>query len=124
MKVISIGNDIIEIDRIRKASEKNPRFLDRILTDSEKDYCFNGGSSYASVAARFAAKEALVKALGTGFSACSFLDIEIINDAKGRPEVFLKGPALELFKEIGGQEILLSLSHSKDYALANLLIQG
>ncbi len=124
MKIISIGNDIIEIDRIRRAAEKNPSFLDRILTEREKDYCFKGGSSYASAAARFAAKEALVKALGTGFSACSFLDIEIINDAKGKPEIFLKGPAQEVFKEIGGQEILLTLSHCKDYALANLIIQG
>lgn len=124
MKVLAIGCDIIEIERIKKAGERNPLFLDRILTETEKEYCFNEGSRYASVAARFAAKEAMAKALGTGFSACSFLDIEIINDDKGRPELFLKGPALELFRQMGGREILLTLSHSKDYALANLIIQG
>ncbi len=124
MKIIGIGNDIIEIERIKKAGEKNPRFLDRILTEKEKEYCFFSGSRYQSVAARFAGKEAVAKALGRGFTKFSFQDIEILNDKNGKPEVILKNTALLIFKETGAQEIQISLSHSKDTATAFVIIQG
>jgi len=124
LKIIGIGTDIIEIARIRKAGENNPGFLDRVLTEKEKEYCFSLGSRYQSVAGRFASKEAIVKALGTGFAACSFTDIEILNNDQGKPEVLLKNKALILFEELGGKEIQISISHSKDTAVAFVIIQG
>ena len=124
MKIIGIGTDIIEIERIKKAGEKNPRFLDRILTENEKNYCFEEGSRYQSAAARFAGKEAVVKALGTGFSSCSFLDIEILNNNLGKPEVSLSKMALKVFQDKGGKEIHISLSHSRDLASAYVIIMG
>ncbi len=124
MKIIGIGTDIIEIARIKKAGEKNPGFLDRVLTEKEKEYCFSLGSRYQSVAGRFASKEAIAKALGTGFAACSFTDIEIINDEQGKPEVFLENKALKLFEKLGGKEIQISISHNKDTAMAFVIIQG
>ena len=123
MKTIGIGTDLIEIERIKKAAEKNPRFLDRILTQKEKDYCLKK-KSFDSIAARFAAKEAVAKALGTGFSCFSFLDIEILNDSTGKPEVYLYNKAKKVYEEKKGQEILLTLSHSKGYALAFVIVQG
>lgn len=124
MKIIGIGTDIIEIDRIKKAGKNNPGFLDRILTEEEKTYCFAKGSRYQSVAGRFAAKEAIAKALGTGFAACSFLDIEILNNKQGKPEVKLINNALNVYQKIGGKEIELSITHCKNMALAFVIIQG
>ncbi len=124
MKIIGLGTDIIEIERIKKAGEKNPRFLQRILTEDEYNYCFNKGSKYQSAAVRFAAKEAVVKALGTGFSNISLLDIEIINNESGKPEVILKNNALRIFQDIKGKDIQLSLSHDKKQAIAFVVIQG
>lgn len=124
MRILGIGTDIIEIERIKKAGESNPGFLDRVLSKREKDYCFNIASRYQSVAGRFAGKEAVVKALGTGFAACSFSDIEIVNNTKGKPEVILANNALKLFEEMGGQELQISISHSKETAVAFVVIQG
>jgi len=124
LKILGIGTDVIEIERIMKAGEKNPRFLDRILTEKEKEYCFSSGSRYQSVAARFAGKEAVAKALGCGFSKFSFQDIEILNNESGKPEVILKIMALKIFEELGAKEIHLSLSHSKKAATAFVIIQG
>lgn len=124
MKILGIGTDVIEIERIKKIAEKNPRFLERILTKKEKEYCFSSGSKYQSASARFAGKEALVKALGTGFTNCSFQDIEILNDEQGKPVVSLKNNALIEFEKLGAKEIHLSLSHGKDVSIAFVVIQG
>ncbi len=124
MKTTGIGTDIIEISRIKKAMEKNPRFADRILTEAEKDYCFEQKKSYASLAGRFAAKEAVAKALGTGFREFSFTDIEIRNHASGKPEVILKNEAADIFKKSQSISIQLSISHCREYAVAFVMIQG
>jgi holo-[acyl-carrier protein] synthase len=124
LKILGIGTDVIEIERIMKAGEKNPRFLERILTEKENEYCFTTGSRYQSAAARFAGKEAVAKALGCGFTKFSFLDIEILNDDSGKPEIVLKNMALKIFEESGAKEIHLSLSHSKETATAFVIIQG
>lgn len=112
-----IGNDIIEIDRIRKAFEEHgDKFLERLLTKQEQVYCLQHKDPALRLAGRFAAKEAVAKALGCGIGKeASWLDIEIVNDAKGKPEVFLSKKIEERFSH---PKILLSLSHCKFYAAA------
>lgn len=124
MTTIGIGTDIISTARIKKAIERTPGFAERILRPAEKKYCLEQKKSYASVAARFAAKEAVAKALGTGFRGFGFQDIEIRNDHSGKPEVYLYHQADTIYRELGGQQILLSVSHCKEYAVAFVIIQG
>lgn len=121
--IFGIGNDIIEVSRIEKAIETHgKRFLDRIFTQYEQEYCDKRKERYRHYAGRFAAKEAVVKALGTGFrEEIVWSDIEIINDHYGKPEVNLSATLRERFSE--DVEVLLSISHSKDYATAVALLQ-
>ena len=112
-----IGTDIIEIRRIEQSIERyGQRFLDRIFTSNEQDYCLRFRDSGRHFAGRFAAKEAIAKALGTGLSqGLTWLDIDICNDLKGRPEVRLSPTAQLMFPS---HHLHLSISHSKDYATA------
>lgn len=118
---------MIEIDRIKHSIEGNAgeAFKYRIYTDREIQYCESKKVvKYQSYAARFAAKEAVTKAFGTGISkGIEFKDVEILNDESGKPYVVLKGRAEEVFKEIGGQAISLSVSHCHQYAVAYAIIQ-
>jgi len=117
---IAIGTDIVEIQRIADALERQgDKFVQRILTDSElADYRARGQSA-AFLAKRFAAKEAISKALGTGIGqGVSFQDMAISNNAAGAPQVTLHGAAAEVLKSLGGTQALLSLSDEKQYALA------
>jgi holo-[acyl-carrier protein] synthase len=109
-----IGNDIIEIERIRECYEKHgERFLERIFTEKEKRYCLKHQDPVPHLAARFSAKEAVVKALGVGFGEhASWKEIEILNDKMGKPEVFLF-PRLK--EEFSDPKILISISHCKLY---------
>lgn len=115
MEIYGIGNDIIEVKRILK-SIKNHRdhFLDKLFTKNEQEYCKKFSSPEIHFAGRYAAKEAVSKALGTGFGEeLKWLEFEIINDKKGKPEViFSNGSRWE------DCQILLSISHCKDYASA------
>lgn len=112
-----IGNDIIEIKRITEAVERyGQKFLDRLFTKREQDYCKQHKESNRHFAGRFAAKEAIVKALGTGFgSEASWLDIEIINNQQGKPEVIVSEKIKQNFDN---PRLLLSISHGKEYAIA------
>lgn len=113
------GIDIIEISRIREAVESwGSRFLDRIYTPAEIDYC-HGRSP--ELAARFAGKEAVMKALGTGFRGISWLDIEILPDSLGAPSVHLSGKALTRAVEKGISDLCISLTHSREYAVASVV---
>ena len=111
-----IGTDIIEIDRIRENIEKHgSQFLDRLFSKKEQDYCHKYKDPAPHFAGRFAAKEAISKALGTGFGAeLSFLDIEIINDEMGKPVVTLS-------KKLN---IHLSISHCNSFATATALCES
>ncbi len=115
--VLGIGNDIIEIDRIRQSiAEHGQRFLDRIFTPKEQKYCLTHQDSAPRFAGRFAAKEAIVKALGIGFGEhASWLDIEILANGDGRPEVTLSAKLNSHFKN---PRLLLSISHCKLYVTA------
>lgn len=123
---ISCGVDIVEIDRIRQSFEKcGSGFCDRIFSVNEVLYCENRKAvKYESYAARFAAKEAVSKALGTGIGkGVSWKDIEVLNDEAGKPYVVLSGRAREVFDEINGADISLSLSHCKIYAVAYAVME-
>jgi holo-[acyl-carrier protein] synthase len=113
-----IGVDIERIDRFRKpVDEKDNRFLNRIFTVAELDYCLAHASPYAHLAVRYAGKEAVVKALNqANITGVSYSDIEILNDSKGIPVVSIK-------KEGGRQMIIkVSLSHSDDNAIAFAMV--
>ncbi|MCB5257099.1 MAG: holo-ACP synthase [Candidatus Cloacimonadaceae bacterium] len=123
--IVGIGTDIVEISRIDRLLEKNPRFVDKVYSPAEIDYCSTKASPAQSYAARFAAKEALMKALGTGWDQdVSWQDIEIVNDTKGKPAIRLCGKAKELAVHKGIMAIHLSLSHEKHYAVASVIAEG
>lgn len=117
--IVGIGNDIVEIERIQKGVDRSPRFLDKLLTSLEKERVTIGeGYAYESIAGLFAAKEAVSKALGTGFVTFETRDIEVLKDEKGKPFIKLYGKALAVAKELGISCIHVSISHSQSYATA------
>jgi holo-[acyl-carrier protein] synthase len=112
-----IGNDIVEIKRIASAIERfGQKFLDKLFTQKEQEYCKRHEKSERNFSGRFAAKESIAKALGTGFGQeLNWLDIEILNESNGKPVVFLSE---SLKKRVGEITIHLSISHSKEFAVA------
>lgn len=118
--VKGIGTDIIEISRIMKTLDKQS-FLDRIFTKAEQKLYH--GVNPQTLAGNFAAKEAVAKALGTGFAGCSPVEIEVLRDNKGKPYVNLYGSAKEILDLMGGQ-VYVSISHSKENAVAFAVIEG
>jgi holo-[acyl-carrier protein] synthase len=122
MDVIKTGIDLIEISRLH---ELNPnireRFITRVYTPDEIAYC---ADSYESLACRFAAKEAVSKALGCGIGQIKWQDIEILNDELGEPQVNLYGNAKRFAENQGLTEWALSLSHTKSYATAIAIAYG
>lgn len=116
-----IGTDIIEIERVQGVLERaSESFLDKLLTPAEKEYCLTFKNHFLPVAGRFAAKEAIAKALGSGFGEMlSFHDIEILNDPQGKPIVTLSPQAQKRFNF---PSILLSISHCKTHAVAFALV--
>ena len=122
--IIGIGVDIIELDRVRKAVEREA-FIQKVYTAAEIDYCQSRGrSSVQSFAGRFAAKEAILKAFGTGLRNGSMQDIEIVNDELGCPKVHLSGWFEDFAREKSVKKIWVSISHSKDSAVAQCVIEG
>ncbi len=115
--MIGIGNDIIEIDRVRKCIERyGQRFLDRVFTVKEQNYCLSRKDPPIHFAGRFAAKEAIVKALGTGFTdSVTWLDIEIVNGDGGKPRVVLSE---KLQRAFDNPSLQISISHCRSYATA------
>ena len=121
---IAIGTDIVEIKRIADALERQgDKFVQRILTESEIAEYLGRGNSVAFLAKRFAAKEAIAKALGTGIGrGIGFQHMVVSNNAEGAPQVELQQSAAERLKQLGGSKVLLSLSDEKNYALAYVAI--
>ena len=120
--IAGIGTDIIEIARVEKAA--TPAFLKRVYTEREQEYCeARGAGRYASYGARWAGKEAVLKAFGTGLRRGSLLDIEILNDELGCPKVQLSGYFEQLAREMGISRVWLSLSHARDYATAQCVME-
>lgn len=112
-----LGNDIIEIERVRKGFEMHGQpFLDRLFTPKEQQYCQTYKDPFPNYAGRFAAKEAIVKALGCGFGAqAGWHDLEILADEKGKPIVHLSDG---LKKRFESPQLLVTISHCKEYATA------
>ncbi|MDY0218317.1 MAG: holo-ACP synthase [Candidatus Cloacimonas acidaminovorans] len=123
--IIGIGCDIIEVERIQNAIEKNSRFCEKLYTASEIEYCSGKANSYQSFAVRFAAKEAVMKALGTGWNGeVNWIDIEVVTSEKGSPTINLTGGAKDLADKLKVNNIYLSLAHEKGYALAFVILEG
>lgn len=121
--VLGIGVDIIEIERVRNALERRPALEQRLFTPAEIKYCRQKANPYPSLAARFAAKEAVLKAMGVGLGSCTWHDIIIEVNSSGAPEVKLTGRAAALAASLGISEFMLSLSHAKLNAVAYVLAQ-
>jgi holo-[acyl-carrier protein] synthase len=121
--ILGLGVDIIEIERIRKAvGEQGEGFLGRIFTPTEVTYCSGKANPSQHYAARFAAKEAVSKALATGWSGeFAWKDVEVMNDAAGRPLVTLHG---RIGERLAGCRVLVSLSHSETHVVAVAVIEG
>jgi holo-[acyl-carrier protein] synthase len=119
--VIGIGTDITHIERIKNLS---PEAVARILTKSEAEYCQRFTPPYERVAGRFAAKEAVLKALGTGWSqGIGWGQIEILPDTFGVPIVTLSSKALDKFQTLGATRCHISISHQGEYAIAFAIIE-
>lgn len=123
--IVSIGIDIVEVYRIRETVERTPRFVERVYTEKERDYCAKKGAAAAqSFAARFAAKEAFLKALKTGWRGkITWHDMEILNDAQGVPRLEIKGEARALLENLGANAIHLSISHTTEHAVAQVILE-
>lgn len=121
--IIGIGTDIVQIERIKHAFERQgERFAQRILCASELCLFHEKGQSIPYLAKRFAAKEAASKALGTGIGAISWQDMEISNDPKGAPVLKLMGAAKEKMTALGASQVSISLSDEQDYAVAFVVL--
>lgn len=124
MSLYGIGIDVVEVDRIKSSlSEFGEQFLNRIFTETEQEYCEKQKNRELSYAARFAAKEAIAKAFGTGIGkSIGWRDMEITRKESGEPGVALHGRAGELAKSLHVSEVKISLTHAQHYAAANAVI--
>ena len=126
--IISVGVDLIEVARIRAALEDlriGSRFRDRVYTEPEIAYCEKKGRGrYESYAGRFAAKEAVMKALGRGWGAkVGWRDIEVARARSGKPDIVLYGKTAELAEQLGIRRWALSISHTTDHGIAYVIAQ-
>jgi holo-[acyl-carrier protein] synthase len=126
MKVIGIGTDIIECLRIAQMIERHGElFINRVYTPLEIRYCSSRKQATQHYAGRWAAKEAVLKALGTGWrEGISWRDIEVRNDTLGKPVVGLRGGAADLVEQLGITELLVTISHCRSHAMAYAIAVG
>lgn len=122
--IIGIGTDVIEIERIENAIQKTGNFFNKIYTEREQAYYRENHKRVETLAGLFAAKEAVSKALGTGFRSFSAKDIEILPNELGKPEVHLYGEAKMLAKSLGICKVHVSISHCKAYATSFAVAEG
>ena len=124
--ILGLGIDLIEVARIEASHEKfGGRFLSRILLPGEISYCLSHKRPGPFLAARFAAKEAISKAFGTGIGvALGWQDMEVARKKSGEPYVILHGKGLQLFQERGAKNLLISLSHTEHYATVVAILEG
>lgn len=117
-----LGVDIVEIERMETILTRSPRFPHRVFSEQERAYCEAHHRPAVRYATHFAAKEAVLKALGTGFAdGVAFTDVEVAHDANGKPLAILHGRAKEIADSLGVIEIPLSLSRTRDTAVANAI---
>ena len=122
--IVGIGIDLVKISRIRRAVEKwDRRFLDRVFTESEQQYCRTRLNPPQHFSGRFAVKEAVFKSLGAGRKlGIRWNEIEILNASQGRPFVKVSGTAKQRMDELGVTEVHISISHDTDYAIGQVVL--
>ncbi len=118
--VVGVGVDLVEVDRIRKVCERHPeRFLSRVFTREEQDYCLKMKDPYPHLAARFAAKEAVSKAFTTGIGAeLGWTSVGVRKGERGDPYVEFDEQGKELLRRVGASDVLLTLAHTSQHAQA------
>jgi holo-[acyl-carrier protein] synthase len=123
--IVGSGIDLVEIERIQHTYERyGERFLNRVYTPAEQSYCLRKRNAAESLAARFAAKEAAAKALGTGISrGVHWLEIEVVRELGGRPALRFYGRAREMAARLGMARVALSLTHTDRLAMASVLLE-
>lgn len=121
MKILAHGIDLVDFGRIKKMVKTHGnRFLDRVFTKSEQQYAGNNKNRFEKLAGRFAAKEAVLKLLGTGWRGkIKWTDIEVKNNPLGQPEVKLTGEVKKIAKIMGVQQISISITHTANFAIAS-----
>lgn len=124
--IVALGIDLVEIARIEEIFlRRGDRFRLRVFTEGEIDYCEKRAAKFASYAARFAAKEAAMKALGTGWAeGVAWKDIEVVNATSGAPTLQFYRRALEELEALGASKSHISLSHSSTLAIAQVIFEG
>ena len=123
--IVSIGIDIVEVYRIRDTIARTPRFATRVFTAGEREYCDGKGAQSAqSYAARFAAKEAFLKALKTGWRGkIAWHDVEVVSDDDGVPTLNITGEAKKILENLGANRVHISISHTTDHAVAQVILE-
>lgn len=124
--IIGMGVDLAEVGRIQRAIERHGEpFLRRVYTAAEREYCERFKNKYERFAGRFAAKEAAMKALGTGWRrGVRWVDFEVVRELGGRPTIRLDGEARKIAEELGVKRIALSITHTEVQALAQVIFEG
>jgi holo-[acyl-carrier protein] synthase len=122
--VVGVGIDTFEVDRIEKSALSDPEILKTLFTLKEISYCESKAHKFQHYAARYAAKEAFLKAIGIGLNiGFKFIEIEVVNDESGQPFLYLHGSLKKISKKKKISNILLSLSHATDYASAVVILE-
>lgn len=122
--IAGLGIDMVEVDRVALKISKNNGFTELVFSEKEIAYCESKANKFEHYAARFAAKEAFLKACGTGWtSGSSFNEIEVMNDSEGKPQISLLGQTASLVDKIGFNKVFVSLSHLKSMASAVVIIE-
>ncbi len=126
MPIVGIGVDVVEVARIRTALTRTPALLPRLFTERERTACTAqaGTLRWDRLATRFAAKEAVAKALGTGVRGFAFCDVEVVADPLGRPGIALHRGAAEVAASRGVERVHLSLSHTGSVAVADVVLES
>ncbi|HXY24739.1 MAG TPA: holo-ACP synthase [Candidatus Acidoferrum sp.] len=124
--IVGMGVDITEVDRIQEAIERHGEpFLRRLYTADERNYCEQFKNKYERFAGRFAAKEAAMKALGTGWrQGVRWVDLEVVREKNGRPTLALSGEAAKIAAQLGVKHIALSITHTETQALAQVIFEA
>jgi holo-[acyl-carrier protein] synthase len=122
MRILGLGVDLADIERVGRILEKYPRFVERCFTDHERDYAFSFARPERRLAARFAGKEAVMKSLGTGWRRIGWQDIEITGG--GKPTVSMSGRAATRARILGVTEVLVTITHTDTSALVMAVAVG
>ena len=124
--IVGLGIDIAEVGRVKAAIERyGETFLRRVYTAKEREYCERFKNKYERYAGRFAAKEAVMKALGTGWSrGVRWVDVEVVREKAGRPTIMLVGEAAKVAERLGVKHISLSITHTADQAFAQAIFES